>query len=98
MVQTYSAVSGQVIPHAILPRREGDTATSVADPSLAREQLGWTTRRSLGDMCRDGWRWQTANPQGYGLRPATPLQSPTPPTPQAGPEAAGESRPSASHP
>jgi UDP-glucose 4-epimerase len=28
--------------------------------------LGWRTRRSLADMCRDGWAWQSANPQGYG--------------------------------
>ena len=65
MVQALSAVSGKPIPQALLPRREGDTASSVADPSLARETLGWSSRRTLQDMCQDGWRWHTTNPNGY---------------------------------
>ncbi|EQD79684.1 hypothetical protein B1B_00082, partial [mine drainage metagenome] len=27
--------------------------------------LGWRTQRDLHAMCRDAWRWQQANPQGY---------------------------------
>ncbi|MFM9046965.1 MAG: UDP-glucose 4-epimerase GalE [Cyanobium sp.] len=65
MVHAFGAVSGKTIPHTIQPRREGDTSTSVADPSLAQRVLGWSARRSMADMCRDGWRWQTANPLGY---------------------------------
>jgi len=38
----------------------------VADPSLAAQTLGWRTSRGLAEMCRDGWAWQQANPQGYG--------------------------------
>jgi len=38
----------------------------VADPQLAHQRLGWRTRRSLADICRDGWAWQQANPEGYG--------------------------------
>jgi len=37
----------------------------VADPSLAAQRLGWRTKRTLSDMCRDGWAWQSANPEGY---------------------------------
>lgn len=74
MVQTYSSVSGRPIPYTIQPRREGDTAMSVADSSLAREQLGWSTRRTLRDMCLDGWRWQTSNPHGYGWTPSNSPQ------------------------
>lgn len=65
MVQAFSAISGKPIPHGILPRRDGDTSTSVADPLLAKLAMGWSARRSLADMCRDGWQWQTANPLGY---------------------------------
>ena len=36
------------------------------DPSLAAQRLGWRTTRTLADMCRDGWAWQSANPEGYG--------------------------------
>jgi UDP-glucose 4-epimerase len=40
-------------------------ASSVADPSRAEAVLHWRTRRSLDDICRDGWAWQSANPRGY---------------------------------
>ena len=98
MVRAYSAVSGLAIPQIILPRREGDTPTSVADPTLAKQYLGWSTRRSLMDMCRDGWRWQTANPHGYGDPPAEGFGAPTLLRLRGEPGAVGESRPSASHP
>ena len=65
LVNTFAAVCGQTIPHRIVDRRPGDTASSVADPSLALKELGWRTQRSLDDICRDGWAWQTANPHGY---------------------------------
>ena len=78
MLQAYRDASGREIPHAVLPRREGDAASSVADPALAKRHLGWSTRRTLTDMCRDGWRWQSANPRGYGGGQATdtPLSPP----------------------
>ena len=36
-----------------------------ASPELAAQVLGWRARRSLAEMCRDGWRWQQSNPNGY---------------------------------
>ena len=66
VVQAFAQASGRPVPYAVVDRRPGDAATTVADPSLAAEVLGWRTRRSLADMCRDGWAWQSANPQGYG--------------------------------
>jgi UDP-glucose 4-epimerase len=93
MVRAYGEVSGRPIPRRVLPRREGDTASSVADASLARELLGWSTRRTLDDICRDGWRWHSSHPRGYDS--ASPL---TPSPPPAGLADAGGNRPSASHP
>jgi UDP-glucose 4-epimerase len=71
MVHTFGAVSGHAIAQRFEPRRQGDTATSVADVSQAQKQLGWSCRRSLSEMCRDGWRWQTANPGGYIIATST---------------------------
>ena len=34
-------------------------------PQVAETVLGWKSRRSLGEMCRDMWNWQTKNPQGF---------------------------------
>jgi UDP-glucose 4-epimerase len=58
MVKAFEAASGRPVPYRIVPRRPGDIAACWADPSLAAEQLGWRTRRSLEAMCVDAWRWQ----------------------------------------
>ena len=52
------AASNRSIPYVITERRPGDAAISVADPSQALARLGWRTKRSLEDICRDGWAWQ----------------------------------------
>ena len=62
----FEAASGRPMPLKIVERRPGDAAITVADPSLATQRLGWRTTRTLVDMCRDGWAWQSANPNGYG--------------------------------
>ncbi len=65
VVAAFETASGRPVPYAVVERRSGDAACSVADPSLAAARLGWRTRRSLAEMCRDGWAWQQANPNGY---------------------------------
>ncbi len=65
MVHMFEEVSGRPIPYKIVARRPGDIATCYADPSLARELLGWTAKRGLREMCEDSWRWQSQNPNGY---------------------------------
>ena len=66
VVAAFEQASGRPVPYAVVERRPGDAASTVADPALAAQRLGWRTRRSLADMCRDGWAWQSANPRGYG--------------------------------
>lgn len=66
VVAAFETASGRPVPISVVARRDGDAATTVADPSLAAARLGWRTRRSLAEMCRDGWTWQRANPNGYG--------------------------------
>jgi len=65
MVRTFSEVNGVPVPYAIGPRRAGDLAAVYADPSKAKNVLGWQARHTLADMCRDSWRWQSKNPSGY---------------------------------
>jgi UDP-glucose 4-epimerase len=66
VVRAFELASGRSVPYTIVGRRDGDAASTVADPRLAATRLGWRTRRSLEEMCRDGWTWQQANPEGYG--------------------------------
>lgn len=55
------------IPVVVAPRRAGDPSRLVADPTLAREKLGWKTERSgLREIVIDAWTWHAANPDGYG--------------------------------
>ena len=65
LVTAYSAACGRELPYDIVPRRAGDVAACYADPSLARELLGWEARHNLARMCADSWRWQTLNPLGF---------------------------------
>lgn len=58
VVKTYEEESGRPVPYEIVDRRPGDVAASWADPSKAREELGWATTRGLADMCADSWHWQ----------------------------------------
>lgn len=65
LVKAFETANEIEIPYRLVDRRPGDIATCYADPSLAEEVLGWKANRSLIDMCRDSWRWQVTNPNGF---------------------------------
>ena len=65
VVKAFEEATGCSIPYQIVDRRPGDAAITVADPTFATQTLRWQTQRGLMEMCRDGWAWQQANPQGY---------------------------------
>lgn len=65
LVHAFERASGREIPFEIVERRAGDVAEVYADPSLARELLGWRALLDLDAMCRDAWHWQSMNPAGY---------------------------------
>ena len=65
MVHAFEEANGIKIPYRIVGRRPGDIATCYADCTKAAKVLGWKAEKTLVDMCRDGWRWQKQNPNGY---------------------------------
>lgn len=65
VVSAFEKASGQKIPLVFDPRRPGDVAMCYADPSRAAERLDWRAKKTLHDMCKDAWRWQKMNPDGY---------------------------------
>ena len=65
MVTAMEKACGHAIPYEVAPRREGDIATCYADTTLAREELGWVSRKTLDEACADLWKWQSNNPNGY---------------------------------
>ena len=65
VVSAFEIASGRKVPFRIVDRRPGDVATCYADPSFARELLGWVAEMDIATMCNDSWRWQLANPKGF---------------------------------
>lgn len=53
------------VKYEIGPRRAGDLPKFWADSTKAQKVLGWHAERTLEDMCRDTWNWQSKNPDGY---------------------------------
>lgn len=65
LIGAFKKATGVNIPYVIEGRRPGDVATSFADVQKAYNVLGWKTEKDVVDACRDSWRWQTQNPNGY---------------------------------
>jgi len=65
LINAFELASGQKINFEFSERREGDIAEFFADPSKAEKLLNWTADKSLEDMCKHAWNWQTNNPEGY---------------------------------
>jgi UDP-glucose 4-epimerase len=59
VVRAFELASGRPIAYRIAPRRPGDIASCYADPSLAKQVLGWEAEYGIEKMCQDAWRWQT---------------------------------------
>jgi len=67
MIQAFEKASGKRVPYQIVERRAGDIATCFADPIYAKKVLNWEAKRGVDEMCEDSWRWQSMNPNGYGV-------------------------------
>ncbi|MGA7983237.1 MAG: UDP-glucose 4-epimerase GalE [Chromatiaceae bacterium] len=65
MVRAFEEASGRPVPHDIVDRRPGDIASCYADPTLAKQELGWAAEYGIHEMVRDTWRWQSENPNGF---------------------------------
>lgn len=65
IVNAFTKVNEIDIPYIITARRDGDIAECFADAAKAQELMDWKAELTLEDMCRDTWRWQKNNPNGY---------------------------------
>lgn len=65
IVKAFSNVNKIDIAYEIKPRRAGDVAECYADATKAYKILGWEAEKTLEDMCRDSWNWQSNNVNGY---------------------------------
>ena len=65
MIKAFSKACGRDLPYQIEARRPGDIDACYADPQKAKDEIGFVAKKTLEDMCADGWRWQQQNPDGY---------------------------------
>ena len=65
VINSFESVSGVKVPFEVVSRRKGDTDSCYAETSLALQEFDWQSHFNLDDMCRDAWRWQIQNPNGY---------------------------------
>ena len=65
-ISAFEKACGHQIAYEVVERRPGDIAECYAEASLANQELNWQAEKSLGEMMKDAWRWQTMNPNGYG--------------------------------
>ena len=65
VVHAFSEACGRELPYQIRPRRAGDVAAVYGDASKAERLMGWKAQFNITDMCRDSWRWQSNNPNGF---------------------------------
>jgi UDP-glucose 4-epimerase len=64
VLHAYEKACGKEIPYKIVARRPGDIATCYADPSKAKELLRFETEYDIEEMCEDGYRFSSQNPDG----------------------------------
>ena len=65
LIKKFEKTNKCKVNYIFVERRKGDVANIFADNTLAKKRLKWTPRRSLKEICKDGWEWQTKNPNGY---------------------------------
>ena len=65
LIDTFEKTNKLKLNYSFVGRRDGDKAIVFAEAKLAKTVLDWQARRNLVDMCRDGWKWQRKNPNGY---------------------------------
>lgn len=58
IINTFEKVNNTKVKYKIAPRRPGDIASCYSDPSKAKKELGFETKKNLEDMCRDSWNFE----------------------------------------
>ena len=65
LINKFMEVNNCIIPYKYSKKRLGDLPFVVADNTRITSILEWSPKRNIEQMCRDGWKWQRANPNGF---------------------------------
>ena len=58
LLSCFEKTNGVRVPYVVTDRRSGDVGVAFADVSKIGSVVGWFSRLSLEDMCRDAWKWE----------------------------------------
>jgi UDP-glucose-4-epimerase GalE len=68
LIHAISRLTGLDVPHEFGPARVGDPPSLYADPSKAKEILGWAAKRDMDEILTSAWKWQQKlDAMNYGL-------------------------------
>ena len=66
IIATAERVTGKKVPITYGPRRPGDAVALYADPSRAKQLLGWDAKHKDPEtIIRSAWNWFEKHPRGY---------------------------------
>ncbi|PID82767.1 MAG: UDP-glucose 4-epimerase GalE [Clostridiales bacterium] len=65
VLHSFEKACGKKLKYRFLERRAGDIDTNYADPEKAKNELNWTAKYGIDEMCEDTWRFQCNYPNGY---------------------------------
>ena len=66
MVKAYTLACGREFAWEIVGRRQGDAESVVANVEKAQNELGFSAKFGLKDICQSSVNWITKYPQGFG--------------------------------
>ncbi len=61
LMTAFEKANGFKIPYEVVERRKGDIAECYADPTKVNMKLNWHAKRTIHDMCRDAWKFESKN-------------------------------------
>ena len=66
IIASAEKVTGKTVPVQFGPRRAGDAIALYADPSRAKQTLGWEAKHKDPEtIIRSAWNWFSKHPRGY---------------------------------
>ena len=65
LVNAFEKANNIKIPYIICERRPGDVDENYANVEKAFKEMNFKTELNIEDACRDSWKWQSSNPNGY---------------------------------
>ena len=66
LIHAFEEANNIKIPYRVTDRRPGDIPSSYANADKAFREIGFKTKYTIVDSCRDSWNWQMKNPKGFG--------------------------------